>query len=201
MRTTANSVQTNLPKASPPAYPPPSVPLSVYRELAVELQTVEAKLDVLTAKNQQVVQENQLLRQEITRVIQACLHLQKLVDPQATPTTSSDRPIPNPPPTVKPVTKRPVTTASPRPRPPVDPKVFVNKNHRATASVPVTEMISQMPEPVLITEQEVSYYPPTESKSREISGWWLVITILLIMLTAFGAGYLVVRPLFERQSR
>ncbi|AFY35713.1 hypothetical protein [Calothrix sp. PCC 7507] len=212
MRTTTSSVQTNPPKPSPPAYPPPSVPLSIYRELAAELHTTEAKLDALTAKNQQLTQENQLLRQEITKAVQAFLHLQKLVDPQsvaatpAAPTTPSDRPAPSPATNVKNTTNHPVAKAPPRqqvsrPQPPVTPKSSSGKSHSTEFSVPVVEMISPMPETIFIEEQEVSYYSPTEPESKEISGWWLVITILLIMLTAFGAGYLVVRPLFEHQSR
>ena len=65
---------------------PPSVPLCVYRELTAELQAVQSKLDVITSHNQKLVQENQQLRQEITKVIQSCLELQKLV---STPSPSS----------------------------------------------------------------------------------------------------------------
>lgn len=212
MRTTTGSVHTNPPKPNPPAYPPPSVPMSIYRELATELHTAEAKLDALSAKNQQLAQENQTLRQEITKVVQVCLQLQKLVDPQAVPAkpaTSSDRPAPRPTNNVKNTTNDPAAANPPRqtrqkvsrPQPPVDPKVSGSKNHRVEFSVPVVEMISSIPEPIFIEEQEVSYYSSTDPKSKEISGWWLVITILLIMVTAFGAGYLVVRPMFEHQSR
>jgi hypothetical protein len=186
------------------------VPLSVYRELAAELQTAEARLDLLTAKNQQLSQENQLLRQEITKVVQSFLHLQKLVDTQVVPaasSTSSDRPAPHSAPDAKATTKHPVAAASPRqqaprpPQPPTVPKVVKGKKPPVEFSVPVVEMVSPMPEPVFIEEQEVRYYSPTEPESKEISGWWLVISILLIMITAFGAGYLVVRPLFEHQNR
>lgn len=212
MRTTTGYVHSNPPNPTPPAYPPPSVPLSVYRELAAELHTAEDKLDVLSAKNQQLAQENQTLRQEITRVVQACLDLQKLVDPQAvaakpaTSVKSSDRPAPRCGNNVKNTTNVP-SAADPqrqkvsRPQPPVQPKVSGSKNNRAEFSVPVVEMISSIPEPIFIEEQEVSYYSPSEPKPKEISGWWLIVTILLIMLTAFGAGYLVVRPMFEHQSR
>jgi hypothetical protein len=57
-----------------------------------------------------------------------------------------------------------------------------------------------MPEPVFIEEQEVRYYPPKKPEAKELSGWWLALTILLIMLTAFGTGYLIVRPLLENRS-
>ena len=52
-----------------------------------------------------------------------------------------------------------------------------------------------------IEEEEVNYYPLSEPEASEISGWRLVITILLIILMGFGAGYLIVRPLFEHHDR
>ncbi len=58
MRTTTGSVHSYPTQPTTPAYPP-SVPLSVYRELATELQTVQTKLDKVTTKNQQLAQENQ----------------------------------------------------------------------------------------------------------------------------------------------
>ncbi|MBW4561158.1 MAG: hypothetical protein KME32_08340 [Mojavia pulchra JT2-VF2] len=205
MRTTTASVHKKPPTPAAPAYPP-SVPLSVYRELAIELQTAQAKLDALTAKNQQLAQENQLLRQEITKVIQSFSHLQKLVGLNTTPTTSSDRQVPHTSPNTKSAVQHPAADIRPRqqvprPRPSSAPEVPNSKSSRSNFSVPVAEMMSPMPQPVFIEEQEVKYYRPTKPEAKEVSGWWLVITILLIMLTAFSAGYLIVRPLFEHQSR
>lgn len=206
MQASTNPIYNHPPTPKPPAHPP-SVPLSVYRELASELQTAQARLDALTAKNQQLTQENQLLRQEMTKLIQSCLRLQKLVDfPAPSPTIPNSPPVPRTSPDVKSAAQPNAAKARPpqqvsRPRPPVVAEVPSSKSHRSQVSGTVTEMMSQMPQPVFIEEQEVRYYPPTEPEAKEISGWWLVITILLIMLTAFSAGYLVVRPLFEHQSR
>lgn len=201
MRTTTGSVHSN--PAKPNQTYPPSVPMYVYRELAAELQATQAKLDALTAKNQQLVQDNQLLRQEITKVVQSFLHLQKLVDPSVTP---SPHPTQRSAAEVKNPTHYPSPEAHPRQqvsrsRQPVVPEVANSKNHHANFSVPIAEITSPMPETVLIEEQQVSYYPSTQTEIKEFSGWWLAITILLIMLTAFAAGYLIVRPLFEHQSR
>lgn len=202
MQASTNPIYNHPPTPKPPAYPP-SVPLSVYRELAAELQTAQTRLDALTAKNQQLTQENQLLRQEMTKLIQSCLRLQKLVDFPAPPTTVPNSPAPRTSPDVKSATQPTATKASPRqqasrPRPPAVAEAPSSKSNRSPASGPVMEM---MPQPVFIEEQEVRYYPPTEPEAKEVSGWWLLITILLIMLTAFSAGYLIVRPLFEHQSR
>lgn len=202
MRTTASSVHRNPPKPPNTQTHPPSVPLYVYRELSTELKSTQAKLEALTAQNQQLQQENQLLRQEITKVAQSFIHLQKLVDyhpqPSSQPTADADH-------EVKSSAKKPVSEVrppqkAPRPRPVVN-EVPKNKSPNSSFSVPVEEINYTMPEPILIEEQQVSYYSPMEKTVKEFSGWWLAITIFLIMLTAFGAGYLIVRPLFEHHNR
>ncbi|MEH2255670.1 hypothetical protein [Nostoc sp.] len=202
MRTTIGSVHRNSPTPTTQAYPA-SVPLSVYRELSTELQAAQARLNALTIQNQQLVQENQLLRQEIIKVAESFSHLQNFVDFHTTPnyhqaTQASSG--------VKSAAKQPVTQAPPRqqvsyPRPPVVPKAPPEKSHRQNFSTPVMEMNFPIPEPVFIEEQQVSYYSTTEPDVKGLNGWWLIITILLIMLTAFSAGYFVVRPLFEHQKR
>lgn len=204
-----NSIYSNPNTQNTPAYPP-SVPLSVYRELADELQTAQAQLKTLAAKNQQLTQENQLLRQEMTKLIQSCLRLQKLVDFPGQQPNIANKQANSPAPAnntqgKKTAPPKAATKARPqqqvsRPRPPVS-ETPSSKIPAASVSAPVMEMIPPIPQPVFIEEQEVRYYAANEPKTKEISGWWLVISILLIMLTAFSAGYLVVRPLFEHQSR
>ena len=202
MRTTIGSVHRNSPTPTTQAYPP-SVPLSVYRELSTELQAAQAKLNALTTQNQQLVQENQLLRQEITKVVESFSRLQNFVDSHATANypqanqASGD---------VKSAAKQPVTQARStqqvsRSHPSVVSKQPAEKSRRQDFSVPAMEMNFPIPEPVFIEEQQVSYYSTTEPDVKGLNGWWLIITILLIMLTAFSAGYFVVRPLFEHQKR
>lgn len=53
----------------------PSVPMSVYRELAAELKANKAVIDSLNSRNQQLLQQNQFLKQEIHNVVQATLNL------------------------------------------------------------------------------------------------------------------------------
>ncbi|MGJ5672945.1 MAG: hypothetical protein ACR9NN_04915 [Nostochopsis sp.] len=79
MRTANGSFYSHTPSTTTQHYSP-SVPLSVYRDLAAELQAAQAKINALTAKEAQVTQENQLLRQEIAKAIQSVLQLQKLLD-------------------------------------------------------------------------------------------------------------------------
>ncbi|QMS90749.1 hypothetical protein HUN01_25365 [Nostoc edaphicum CCNP1411] len=202
MRTTIGSVHRNSPTPTTQAYPP-SVPLSVYRELSTELQAAQARLNALTTQNQQLAQENQLLRQEITKVVESFSRLQNFVDSHATPSYHQAAQAVG---DVKNAAKQPVTQGRPRQqvsrsRPPVVPKAAPEKSRRQDFSTPVMEMNFPIAEPVFIEEQQVSYYSTTEPDAKGLNGWWLIITILLIMLTAFSAGYFVVRPLFEHQKR
>ncbi|WP_066376042.1 MULTISPECIES: hypothetical protein [unclassified Anabaena] len=202
MRTTTGSVHGIPPKPNPPS-PPTSVPLYVYRELATELKATQAQLDALNAKNRQLAQENQRLRHEITQVVQSFLHLQKLVDSRTTP---SYYPPPDSHPEVNVPKNYQSTPTQPRPpanryRQPVVPEPPSNKSRQTNFSVPGAKISVPMPETVLVEEQEVGYYPTAKSEVKEVNGWWLALGILLIMLTAFGAGYLIVRPLFQHESR
>ena len=216
--------------SQPPTNYPPSVPLYVYRELTAELQAVQSKLDVVTSHNQKLAQENQQLRQEITKVIQSCLELQKLVD-----TSAPSSPTPHPPnhevkyqpqyipsnnietkPQSQPTprnhnegkyTNKPtVTSASPRqqthrPRPKAVIKAKPPQNIHHDSAAHIIDMNLPVTETVFIEEQEVHYYPHPKSQTKGLNGWWLVITIVLIMVTGFAAGYLIVRPLFQNQSQ
>ncbi|TVP59254.1 MAG: hypothetical protein EA343_20330 [Nodularia sp. (in: Bacteria)] len=195
MQKKPNSVHHNPTKPPTSQTHPTSVPLYVYRELATELQSTQAKLDALTSQNHQLDQENQLLRQEVTKVVQSFLYLQKFVDssPKSSRPQTTD---------AADEVKSPATAAAPPLQQPSHqpPPVVNEKSHHSEFSAPV-EMSYPMSETYFIEEQEVNSYPPMERKVKEFSGWWLAITIFLIMFTAFGAGYLIVRPLFENQTR
>ena len=172
MRTISSSVHSSTPTANTQVYSP-SVPLSVYRDLATELQAVQAKLDTLNAQNQQVVQENQLLRQEIAKAVESVLRLQNVVDSQAKvnfPQVSH-------------------------------PRASYVENFQTPVFSQKMEIPSSIPEPVFIEEQQVSYDPYRESEPLRIRSWWLIIGILFIIALGFSAGYLVVRPLFQSHSR
>lgn len=171
----------------------PSVPISVYRELAAELQAAQAKLDSLTAQNQQLVKQNQQLRQEVEKVVQSAQHLQQVIasfgmtarvemPSQQSVMQPEPRPMTPPPP-------RPPTSASPEDFPPPPPK---------TKLEPPTSPYSG----TYVIEQE-------ESRSRRtspgeglpgVNGWLLAVAILLIVLTAFGTGFLIVRPLLNNNN-
>ncbi len=209
MRTTTNSV----PKTQPPTNQgySASVPLSVYRDLAAQLQAMQATLNSLSMQNRQLTQENQLLRQEITKAVQSVMQLQKLADPltsynpdlHTSTNFNSDNRLATEPreanrrenfsgnPHQKKVSRPHISNSSARKKP------LPNKPLRPEP----TPDYFPTSEPVYIEEQEVRYYPNSKKETPEGSGWMLVIAIVLIILTAFGAGYLVVRPLLEHSSK
>lgn len=167
----------------------PSVPISVYRELAAELQAAQALVDTLKAQNQQLVKQNQQLRQEVEKVVQSAQNLQQMV---ASLGSVSGVEVPS---------LKFVMQPEPRPAASIPPP-------QPVASVPAIEFPAppQAPEPIpspypetLVIEQEDSRSrrtPPLEGLS-DVNGWVLILAILLIVLTAFGTGFLIVRPLLK----
>jgi hypothetical protein len=166
----------------------PSVPISVYRELAAELQTTKAMLDLVNNQNQQLTQQNERLRQEIERVIQSALRLQQVAElsqptaPQPTledealaeaekmadqiRTQRSDRPTPGIPAPIPPINSN-------------DPDIKPNE---------------------LFTEQSESIRPnPKSNPPRDLSGLWLTLIIVTIIVTAFSIGFIVVRPFLPKR--
>lgn len=171
----------------------PSVPISVYRELAAELQAAQAMLDSLNGQNQQLVKQNQQLRQEVENVLKSAQHLQQVVD-SFSPVSGVEIPRRK---SGMPSEARLGTTTS---------------THRATANVPVVEFSPphQAPESsaspyreTLVIEQEDTRSRRTSSSDgfSEVNGWFLIVAIVLIVLTAFGTGFLIVRPLLNNNNR
>ena len=69
----------------------PSVPISVYRELATELKATQAMVESLNQQNQQLSQQNQMLRQEMLSFAESADRLRQAVgysQPQTSPEVS-----------------------------------------------------------------------------------------------------------------
>ncbi|MEG3858682.1 hypothetical protein [Microcoleus sp. herbarium12] len=177
----------------------PSVPISLYREVTAELQAAQAMLDSLKTHNQQLVQQNQQLRREVETVVQVSQQLQQVVNSAQNVTQTgipqmpsvkfnfSVEPEPQPP---APQTLRassavpqpPQTVAFPFPLP--EPTVPPMPN------TPTETLFTEVPE----TPYRIRSQP---KKASDLSGLWLAVAIFLIVIAAFGAGYLVVRPLLK----
>lgn len=156
-----------------------SVPLSVYRHLAAELQATEARLNSLNAQNKQLVTENQYLRQEIEKTVQSVLQLQQSVDSAVSISRRYSQATNN----FRTEVQHPKSELLPMPE-----KSFV-------VSLPTKEAGLEK----VFTEQEsVRYRRRFSTEHPKMSRRWLAIAIVLTMVTAFGAGYLIVRPLLAR---
>ncbi|MFS8117667.1 MAG: hypothetical protein ACMG55_04135 [Microcoleus sp.] len=178
----------------------PSVPISLYREVTAELQAAQAMLDSLKTHNQQLVQQNQQLRREVETVVQVSQQLQQVVNSAQSVTQtgipqmpsvkfnfSSVEPQPPAPTTSRinsTVPQPPQTVAFPFPLPEAGPTV---------APMPDT-----LPEKLFTEVPETPYRIRSQpKKASDLNGLWLAIAIFLIVIAAFGAGYLVVRPLLK----
>ncbi|MEL7330935.1 MAG: hypothetical protein AAFN12_01740 [Cyanobacteria bacterium J06560_2] len=234
----------------------PSVPMSVYRELAAELRANKAVIDSLNSRNQQLLNQNQRLKQEIHSVVQATLNLGQVAG-VARPNTPDEFPSeiapdtlaklvraqgearktlpadttgtqPNPPRTAAEptaatygITPQPETAptpqSTPQPRrvprpiqntaPQTVQKRKVKKAAKSTARVQPTRQPNQPtaiipqanPLPKLFTEQTGEYRSANQDsgEEKEIGGIWLALSIILIIVTAFGAGFLIMKPLLN----
>ena len=228
-----------------------SVPVTVYRELAAELQSAQAKLSFFSLQNEQLTKQNHMLLQEFeiiaqsTDRVQAILTQSNLPDAklsevlagmraasQINPAPSRSNPQPQGrPPASKPrPIDKPATQANPRkasvqqttnaiqeaisrarqlatdsaPQPfsePVNGENLYYDSSFASFDTP-TSIPTQTPKvlPKLEIREEISSRPlRTESmeeskESAGLSGWLLAVTIVAIVLTSFGAGYLLMRP-------
>lgn len=160
----------------------PSVPISVYKELSAELQAAQAMLDSLNSQNQQLAKENQQLRQEIEKVVQSALHAQQVV----TSFPSGSRVEVSPPP-IEPEIRTAPNALTPKRRPPQPPPLKAEP-----------ALLTDSSESLVIEQEEGRYRRPTKpERSADVSGWWLIIVIFLIVATAFGTGFLIVRPLLN----
>lgn len=159
----------------------PSVPISVYRELAAELQATRAMLDSLNSQNQNLVKQNQQLRTEAEKVVQAAMHLQKAAG------------------TAQPISRNLAAEVAIRPDIVVEtdyltpepvrsaPKRFVVKPASVDPSVNPERLYTHQ------EDQRPRRSAPSES-SGELGGAWLAFVIVLIVISAFGAGFMIVRP-------
>ncbi len=220
-----------------------SVPVTVYRELAAELQSSQAKLSFFQLQNEQLTKQNQMLLQEFEAIAQSTDRVQSILTQSNLPdaklsevlagiraasqvNTAPSRGNPQPqgrPPASKPrPTDKPATASSRKvavqqttnaiqeaisrarqlaheSSPQALEQPIVGETLYYDSSFAVFDTLAP-PAPKLEIREEVSSRPlRTESieSSKEasgLSGWVLTVTIVAIVLTSFGAGYLLMRP-------
>lgn len=172
-----------------------SVPISIYRELAAELQATRVMLESLNNQNQQLYEQNQQLRREIEKVVHSALYLKQVADASTPGIRQADFIHPE------------MRSES------VDISYLRQLNKRSQPNKAVDSPIMGVEafddgEPILpifqeklVTEQVQGRYRRNSHLDRnsEINGWWLTLAIVLIVVTAFGAGYLFMRPLLIKK--
>jgi hypothetical protein len=162
-----------------------SVPISLYRQVAAELQATQALLDSLKTENQQLTQQNQQLQSEIGKVVQSALSLhqvsQSFQAPPPEPLLTVEQP--DPPILTEPVRR---SSGSPTKAQPISPAFDPMR------SVPIAEE--------LFTEQESRPRRPAKpEKSSDLAGWKLTLVVMLIIVTFFGLGFAIVSPLLRNR--
>ncbi|BBC23052.1 hypothetical protein [Pseudanabaena sp. ABRG5-3] len=230
-----------------------SVPVTVYRELAAELQSTQAKLSFFQLQNEQLTKQNQMLLQEFEAIAQATDRVQSILtqsnlpesklsevlagiraSSQINPAPSRSNPQPQGrPPAAKPRTAdKPATQASPRRaavqqttnaiqeaisrarqlatdstpqssnEPMLGEALYYDRSFASFDAPAPTPVSAPTPKvlPKLEIREEISSRPlrhesiEEANESTGLSGWVLTLTIVAIVLTSFGAGYLLMRP-------
>lgn len=166
-------------------YAPSAVPMVVHRQILSELEGAKQHIQALTQDNQRLQKQNQDLLVEIDRVVKSVRRLQGLAEHHPL----SPQPIsPQPPQQKPPTSHRPPDYRDPYPQ-----------AHSQPLYNPMGE-----DDPYPATHPEYPEGTATrlqrDSLQRDTGGWWLILTVLLIVVTAFGTGFLIVRPFLGNSS-
>ncbi len=236
-----------------------SVPVTVYKELAAELQSTQAKLSFFQLQNEQLTRQNQMLLQEFEAIAQSTDRIQailtqanlpeaKLSEVLAGIRASSQVATAPPRPTSQPQ-GRPPAQKQPPAKPPASPRktaaqqtnnaiqeAIARARQLATEATPASDSEPSgsdtlyydsafatfdapapapipKPLPKMEIREQAATRPARKDLRTEIrnearqesgdedmqgsgglSGWMLTLTIVAIILTSFGAGYLLMRP-------
>ena len=175
------------PASSASAYSP-SVPISLYREVTAELQASRSTVEALKAQNQQLAKQNNYLRQEVEKAALTTLHLRQVVS--------------NLPPVNMDLPQIPRVEVVPDLDARFDAPPAVS---RPPAPVPKHYQVESPPflSDHLAFEQESQPRRKiqTDKRPTELNGWLLGLIIMTIVITAFGTGFLIVRPLLPSGNK
>jgi hypothetical protein len=182
----------------------PSVPISIYRELSVDLQATQANINALQVENLQLAEQNQQLRHDLEQlaaqtqqVVQRFRHssigpaadealmLDELGFDAASATTRSQM-------------LDQLYRALPPDYAPLSEADAIADAASLSSGLPAMPKLA-MPAIPRAKKFSVQAQPPHRSAATaiegDLNGWKLTLVMALIVLSAFGAGFLVVRPL------
>jgi hypothetical protein len=203
MRTPRMAATPTTGTPSKPSYTT-SVPMSVFREVSTDLRGTQNELTTLKRQNQQLLQQNQYLKLEMQRLAEQTqevvngfvevvnpvellnrsmaesIAVEELMEPDYESHWNAFEP---------PLPEVPVRMAMPR--------IKVNRPQVVRQSQP-------QPQPILGFLQEararLAFPEQGTSVASELTGWKLTMLMMLIVLSAFGAGFLIVRPLMSNSQ-
>ena len=183
-----------------------SVPISLYRELCDELRQKTQELEVADHKNQRLVAQNQQLRQELQRLVQQVMQTQQAVTQLTTDFPSQEFPSQAPialsvePSTTLP-TASPISTALlPARRQAIRSVQDHSRPPNATPSAVPSSVIAETSIHADSDPLTTRLWNQTNVFTQELQGWRMAIVMGLIVLSAFGAGFLIMRPFMARQQ-
>ncbi|NEQ96688.1 MAG: hypothetical protein F6K30_08195 [Cyanothece sp. SIO2G6] len=257
---------STLPLPSSPPTHTPSVPISVYRDLADELKVANSQVKLLTSQNEALQQQNQSLQAEVVRVIESAVKLQHLLQraphSNSTPVASTlngniDGTVDAQAIAQQTIAQQTIAQQAARmmaqaPVSPVSDEVIADLDQRLTTALGATiaakhqdetkicgpycdlpdnhqsqpdgngseasqqlnqqlnqQLSWQTLETEFLTEQtsgELTGVDPSlggdrdSDKAKPINGLWLTLTLIVVIVTAFSAGFLVVLPFIQVDS-
>jgi hypothetical protein len=153
----------------------PSVPISLYKEVISELNFAKVEIAKIRVENQQLIEQNQKLRQEIERLFRSSYNLQ-----QKSSLGNEG---------VNWKIDRPHSLIGGKNYPPKGP-ILPPKS----SSYPREHTFAEVDDKQLRNSTGADSTPTT-------NGWMLALAIFAIVLTAFASGFLIVRPLLNNNNQ
>lgn len=186
-----------------------SVPISLHRELCDELRQKTQELEVADHKNQRLVAQNQQLRHELQRLVQQVMQTQQVVTQMTADFPSQE--VPSQATIalfVEPSTTLPVASpASTAPLPARRQAMRSVQDHSRLPNAIPSAVPNAVPSGITETSIHAISDPlttrlwnQTNVFTQDLQGWKMAIVLGLIVLSAFGAGFLIMRPFMTRQQ-
>jgi hypothetical protein len=166
----SNSPSFNLGNVTPLPQGGASVPISVYKQLAKELKETQTEIAALQTENRQLRARNRALHQQVHQVVQSTEQLKQMVSHY----DFGIQPLP------------PAAPASRQPK---------AKTPQAQLHVVPTGAETQQ-----FTTVPHEVFEGDVDLEEGINVWLLLVAAIAIILTAFGAGYMVVLPLLNNHN-
>lgn len=182
-----------------------TIPVSVYRQLASELQATRAMLEAVQKHNAQLTQQRDRLRSDLDALAEAVATLRANATPQDAPRPIDPNPQPVTPPPVTPAAPPPLTALHPSapasPAAPIAGDPF--QADQGWNSLPDLEPVDQLyggPDVPGATHLGESTNFGRSGSDESSSGLWPVVAIALIAATAFGISFALVRPILSNKQ-